>query len=383
MDRRHRDAPGTLGLSRRRFLAGAAALPLAGLARAEGPKAGPFAFAALGDVHFDRPEHHDMEWLRRDHPNDVSQVENYSRITREVTPALLRELRRAAAANDVPVRFVAQLGDLIEGMCGSPELARRQCEEAVAWVREAALGVPFYAIKGNHEIQGPGASEAYDRVLLPALAGPDRRDRGPASFTVEEGGALFAFLDAYDRDALGWLERTLSARTARHLFVLLHPPVVPFGARSTWHLYARPADAERRKRLLDLLGEHRAIVLSAHLHKYGVVVRRTDTGRFLQIALCSVLPRADVRPKDEVSGADRYGPDNVALEPRFSPATEPSRREALRAEAPFIAHFEYADAPGYALLTVRGESIRADIHVGLDRPTWKALDLSALLSGSQ
>ncbi len=382
MDRADRGALGARGLSRRRFLAGAAALPLASLARAEGPKPGPFAFAALGDVHFDRPEHHDMQWLRRDHPNDVAQVENYSRITREVSPALLRELRRRAATDEVPVRLVAQLGDFIEGMCGAPELARKQCEEAVAWIKGAELGVPFYAIKGNHEIQGPGAAAAYDGVLLPALAGPGRRDRGPASFAIEEGAALLAFLDAYDRDALAWLERTLSSRTARHVFVLLHPPIVPFGARSTWHLYAQASVAAKRKRLLDLLGEHRAIVLSAHLHKYGVVVRKTGAGRFLQLALCSVLPSADVRPRDEVEGVDRYGPDNVRLEPMFSPQTEAERREALRAEAPFITYFEYADAPGYALLTVRDEGVRADIHVGLDRPPWKTLDLTALMSGA-
>jgi hypothetical protein len=385
MDRTLRNVTRAGGLTRRRFLA-AAALPLASLARSAEPGAGrpstPFAFVALGDMHFDRPEHHDMDWLRRDHPNDVPQVENYSRITREVTPGLLREVRRTASATDVPVRFVAQLGDLVEGMCGAPGLARRQCEEAVALIRGAELGVPFFAAKGNHEIQGPGAADAFDRVLLPVLGGRERRDRGPASFTIEEGDGLFAFLDAYDRGALDWLERTLAARTARHLFVLLHPPVVPFGARSTWHLYARAADAPLRKRLLDLLGAHRAIVLCAHLHKFGVVVRETGSGRFLQLALCSVLPRADIRARDEVEGVDRFGPDLVKLEPRFSPETEAVRREVLRAEAPFIKHYEYADAPGFALVTVSGEGVRADVHVGLERAPWKRLDLTALLSGS-
>jgi hypothetical protein len=239
-------------------------------------------------------------------------------------------------------------------------------------------------IKGNHEIQGPGAVEAFNRVLLPALCGSDRRERGPASFTVEQGAALFAFLDAYDPEAVNWLERTLGARKPRHrhLFVLLHPPVVPFCARSTWHLYARPADAPRRARLLNLLGKHQAIVLTAHLHKYGVVVRKTDTGRFLQMSLVSVVPRPDVRPRDEVSGLERYGPDLVTLEPHFSPQTEAARREALRAEAPFLTHFEYADAPGYALLAVGEESVTATIHVGLDSNPWKALDLTRLLSQS-
>jgi hypothetical protein len=379
--------------TRREVLAAAAALPLALPARAQdlapkaGPSAGaePFAFVALGDVHFDRPEHHDMEWLRREHPSDVAQVANYSRITGEVTPQLFGVIRRLAAdpPGGVRVRFAAQLGDFVEGMCGAPGLALRQCEDAVGFVQRAELGIPFHMSKGNHEIQGPGASEAFNRVLLPALCGPGRRTAGPASFTLEQGAALLAFLDAYDPGALDWLERTFRSRAPRHrhLFVLLHPPVVPFGARATWHLYSGRADAARRARLLSLLGAHRAIVLSAHLHKFGVVVRRTDTGRFLQLALASVLPRPDVRPRDVVSGVERYGPDLVRLEPTFSPQTEAARREALQAEAPFITHFAYADAPGYALLTVREESVVATVHVGLAPEPWMTLDVTELLAG--
>ena len=45
-----------------------------------------WAFPFLGDLHIDQPDHHDMDWLGKEHPNDVSQVKNYCRITREVTP---------------------------------------------------------------------------------------------------------------------------------------------------------------------------------------------------------------------------------------------------------------------------------------------------------
>jgi hypothetical protein len=83
-----------------------------------------------------------------------------------------------------------------------------------------------------------------------------------------------------------------------------------------------------------------------------------------------------------VSGVERYGPDLVALEPRFSPKTEAERREALRAEASSIARFEYADAPGYAVLTVRDESVSAAVHVGLAPGPWRTLDLTALLAGA-
>jgi hypothetical protein len=209
-------------------------------------------------------------------------------------------------------------------------------------------------IKGNHDIAGPGAAEAFNRVLLPFLGEQAGQDLSSASFTVERAGALFAFLDAYDPHCLEWLEQTLARRSARHLFVVVHPPVVPFGARSLWHLYASPNQQPQRRRLLNVLGEHRAIVVCGHLHKFGVVVRETERGPFLQLALSSIIPRGDVAATQPRVGVAAYGPDLVELEPRFSPDTATARREALRLEAPAIRSYEYADAPGYALIEVRG-----------------------------
>ena len=47
----------------------------------------------LGDLHFDRLEHHDMAWVEREKPNDVRQIQDYSRKTREVMPLLFAHLR--------------------------------------------------------------------------------------------------------------------------------------------------------------------------------------------------------------------------------------------------------------------------------------------------
>jgi hypothetical protein len=343
-------------------------------------KAPLFRFVLLGDLHFDRLEHHDMAWLAREKPNDVRQVQNYSRITREVMPALFREVREQIRAGK-GMAFAAHIGDLVEGLCGTPPLARRHCQDAVRFVRDAGLGVPFLFAKGNHDITGPGAVEAFDEVLLPFLGEQARTKLASASFAARQGDALFAYFDAYNPDSLPWLEQTLAKRAERRLFVLIHPPVVPYGARSLWHLYARPEEQKERKRLLNLLGKHRAIVLCGHLHKNGVVVRDTEQGPFVQLAVNSVLPSADSKPKDEVRGVKSYGPDLVRLEPKFQPETEPARREALKAEAPFIRHYEYADAPGYAVVTVQGDAVRADLYAGLGRRLWKTIPLSDLLSG--
>src|SRR5439155_19660420 len=53
-----------------------------------------WACPVLGDIHFDRLEHHDMAWLEKDHPGDVRQVQNYSRVTREMLPRLMAVVKR-------------------------------------------------------------------------------------------------------------------------------------------------------------------------------------------------------------------------------------------------------------------------------------------------
>ena len=87
-------------------------------------------------------------------------------------------------------------------------------------------------------------------------------------------------------------------------------------------------------------------------------------------------PRAE--PRGYLNGVAHYGPDLVRVEPRFSPDTEAARREALRAEAPFIEHFEYADTAGYATVQVAGSRVSVRIYTGLGRRLWKQVELSDL-----
>ena len=331
----------TRNMTRRRFSARVAeralgmtlvagSLPTGRVQAAIEPAGGEaLTFPVLGDLHFDRLEDHDLEWLRRDHPGDVSQVENYSRLTREVMPRLFDELRQINAGQGRPFPFVLQVGDLVEGLCGDAERAAIQC---AGLDRPGAASGPRVAVlvhEGEPRHHRPGAEAAFERVLMPFLREQTGQDLRSSSYTVERGGALFVFVDAYDRQVLDWLERTLAARTARHVFVVIHPPVVPFGARSLWHLYANPKQEPQRRRLLHLLGEHRAIVVCGHLHKFGVVVRATQRGPFLQLAISSIISRPDIPATQPRVGIADYGPDLVVLEPKFSPETEPQRREAL------------------------------------------------------
>ena len=71
-------------VNRRKFIASlsviAAALPLGASAFDFIPSKGKgFNFMLLGDIHFDKLEHHDMDYLKLKYPNDIGQIQNYSR----------------------------------------------------------------------------------------------------------------------------------------------------------------------------------------------------------------------------------------------------------------------------------------------------------------
>lgn len=368
-------------MNRRHFLQTSLAATLASRSAAASPVA--FSFILLGDLHFDKPEHHDLAWVREHSPDSVRQSENYSRLTRDIMPKLFATVREVAAERNAA--FVLQVGDLVEGVCGSDELAAQQDREALAFSTSAGLGVPFLFAKGNHDVTGPGSADCFQRIFHPFLTA-EQRKLSPAAaevkaghYTLTHGNAQFAFFDAYDAESLEWFEAVAKARTAEQFFVVVHPPVVPYGARSTWHLFSSLKDQPRREKFLDLLGAQHAIVLGGHIHKFNVISRKTGRGRFAQLAVSSVINALETKPKDELHGVQEYTEDQIRVEPQHSPGTETQRRAIYTAERPFVADFEYADLPGYAVVTVDGPRVTAEVFAGVSRQKWRTVELSALV----
>src|SRR3954471_696069 len=109
--------------TRRKFLRTASSA-IAGLAlaperlgRAAETSPNRFSFVLLGDLHYDKLEHHDFAWLDKNHPNDLSQIKNYSRITQDLMPQLFATVRETITdLNRTPatrVAFVLHAGDLV------------------------------------------------------------------------------------------------------------------------------------------------------------------------------------------------------------------------------------------------------------------------------
>lgn len=370
--------------NRREFLgsatvAGAAAVGFANESSSDEPG---FSFALLGDTHFDRLAHHDFEWLKREQSSDVAQVERYSQHTSTLLPELLAAVGRRVKDDAKKPECVVHVGDFVEGLCGTPELAERHVAEACEFVKKLSWNVPLLATKGNHDVTGPGAVEAYKKVVQPFLARQSGTSLTSANYAVERHNALFAFFDAYDPKSFDWLKETLGpSGRRRHTFVVVHPPVVPFQARGNWSLFMNERQAAQRVEMLELLGEHRAIVLCGHVHRYGIVVRRTERGPFVQLCLSSILSSREQKPRQVLAGLDHYGPELTELEPSFQPTSKELRQKQFAAEKPHVTHFEYADTAGYGVVRIRDERVTAEIYNGTSDEAWKQPDLTALRDG--
>lgn len=362
----------------------------ASLCAADGQSDGPpgvlseaaYSFVYLGDLHFDRPSHHDLQWVRANKPNDIRQIDGYVASTERYAPGLLRQINRSIESSNGRIKMVVQGGDLTEGLCGSMGLQETQFREVRAFIREIVPETKFVMTKGNHDITGPGAREAFDSVVLPWLSSECDKQIDSASFFFLQGPDLFIFFDAYHNNNLDWLEQTLRQNKHRHVFVVMHPPAVPYNARSTWHLFWREREKEVRARFLNILGANRAILLTAHLHKYAVVARKTSRGAFVQLGMNSVISSPKPSVRDYLEGVSHYGGTLVELEPEFQPETEAQRRRMLEDEKPYITSFEFADFPGYAVINVSDAGITADIFVADSAEAWKSVSLTAVLDSA-
>jgi len=352
-----------------------------GMAKALGNVPYPtYSFVYLGDIHFDKRPHHNFEWVQANMPEDIRQIEEYVKNTEKYTPVLLRRIQTSIESSDGQIKMIVQGGDLTEGLCGSRELQETQFKDVKKFIRNYIPDTTFIAAKGNHDITGPGAKEAFDSVMLPWLSNECGKQIDSASFYFMKGPDLFVFFDAYHNNNLDWLEKTLSQNKRRYVFVVMHPPAVPYGARSTWHLFSRAKEKDVRERFLNILGANKVVLLTAHLHKYSVLARRTSKGAFVQFSMSSVISSPKILVRDQLEGVENYGGSLVELEPEFQPDTRQQRQKLLEDEKPYIAYFEYADFPGYTIINVSDTEINIDIYTGDSDKVWKNVSLDSVLN---
>jgi len=129
---------------------------------------------------------------------------------------------------------------------------------------------------------------------------------------------------------------------------------------------------------LLILGKYKVVLLTAHLHKYHVLIRKTPAGEFTQFSMNSVISSPNISVRDHFKGLDNYCAGLVDLESEFQPDSRQLREKMLEDEKPYITHFEFANFPGYAVIKVSDAGIRADVYTGDSGEIWKSVPLNPM-----
>jgi hypothetical protein len=308
------------------------------------------SFIVLGDTHYDQLEDHDMEWIRIEKPNDLSQIENYTSITKENWNDFMVILKKRIQSPKSNTKLILQLGDLSEGLAGTPEKAQQMAANAIKAIRNTNMPVPWIIAKGNHDVTGPGAKEAFLNNYVPFI----KNQTGSsiiknASYSYKYENVQITCIDPWDNqtDMVAFLDQELSSSNAKYKFVAIHEPVIPVTERC-WHTLRK--EPERREKLLEVIAKNKAIVLCGHLHRYSVVKRETKFGPIIQIMAISVIQdRNYKKPKNIIR---EYGPSLAENVPDWQPETLNERKEILKQEADFVTYYKQTDLPGYAIIKI-------------------------------
>lgn len=249
----------------------------------------------LGDLHFDSEEVRDPA-VKRPAYQEKEKKRNLQNWEKNI-PALLD---RSAKKISKETAFVWQLGDIVQGDCGSRKLHEKSLNTVLTMLQKRYSGVRFLWTPGNHDIRGKGAAEACRSVMVPYLSGALKTElpmKGAIQYALMQGKDLFIALDSNDPD-LDFLEKTLAAHPERrHLFIVTHFPVIPVSQGNPgWTLGGRPDKPELRKKLIGLLAKNNAVILCAHIHCITLARWQDQRGTITQISFFSIFPEKTDTP---------------------------------------------------------------------------------------
>ncbi|MBQ9548927.1 MAG: metallophosphoesterase [Bacteroidales bacterium] len=309
-------------MDRRQFLAvSAATLAGAGLSSAFSPllaavphrKGEKYTMVILGDTHYDTEpasvyhSHYNepVEWLNR-----VQRAEfaRNGEMWRERCPRLLE---RASGLITPDTRMVLQMGDLIQGDCGSGDVHRKMLSDVLDAFKAKLGGLPFVTVVGNHDIRGTDAKKVYHEYMPLRMSQELGKSITKTTFSFTVGPDAFLVVDFNDPDDAE-LERLLrETEGARYTFVVVHGPVFPIdSANCRWFFHGKntPEDTRARLHFRSEFARRHAIVLCGHTHCTELADWYGDGGRITQMTMNSVWAREELaRFAPDASGAAQYG----------------------------------------------------------------------------
>ena len=345
------------------------------------------SFVVLGDLHLDKFDFHDMDYVYT-RPSDWKQVtKEYPYQTAAYVPKLFAAVGRRVEEG---CKTIVQLGDLMEGVSGNQELAEQMCHWAVGMIDSARGDATVILTKGNHDVSNsPGQPQAWKKVVLPYVCAQTGQNLENSMYRYSAGRDvdLFVAEQFFSNDEmlpetalLEFLKEELPKSKAKYKFLLTHQPVIPV-TDHCWHLFSgirrKVDDPALRTRFLELLAEYKVTVLSAHLHKYSIAVRGTAKGNVVQFMTVSTVrsfdnPDASIRPREYVT------PEKMNKE--WQSHTLKVREGIIKEEYPHIKYFAISDRPGYAVIRTGKDGATYSYYSGYSDEPCQTVSIDDLYS---
>ena len=331
-----------------------------------------YSMVILGDTHFDAEPasvYHSfydepVEWLNR-----VQRAEfaRNGEMWRERCPRLLK---RAACLVDENSRMALQMGDLIQGDCGNPDVHRKMLEDVMNRFKAEFGGLPFVTVSGNHDIRGKGARAAYNEYMPKRMSQELSKEILKTTFGFNVGDDAYLVLD-FNRPDDAETEKLLSdSRGARHTFVISHGPLFPMDSDSCrwfYHGADKPEDTQARRHFRSEFAKRKVICLCGHSHHTRLTEWKGDGGLITQLEMTSVWAgEANGIYKVHCDDPQKYGLNrmNRKTMPDGSPIKDES---ALFDEyRPGLTRYLDSIAAGSYKMRVSDKSVEVDFYPGDD-----------------
>ena len=268
----------------------------------------------LGDTHFDTEPasvyhsnyNEKVEWLNR-----VQRAEfaRNGEMWRERCP---RMVKRAACLVDDNTRMVLQMGDLIQGDCGKGEVHRKMLSDVMDSFKASFGGkLPFVSVVGNHDIRGTDALKTYHDYMPGRMSAELGQEITKTTFAFGVGNDAYIVIDFNDPDDAETDRLLEETKGARHTFIVVHGPVLPYDAASCrwfYHGKASEKDTAARLHFRSEFARRNAIVLCGHVHRTELADWYGDGGRITQLTMNSVWSKLELAEYKEIAeGAESYG----------------------------------------------------------------------------
>ena len=333
----------------------------------------PYSVVLLGDTHYDTEPasvYHSFyneptEWL-----NKVQRAEfaRNGEMWRERCPRLMK---RASELITPDTKMAIQLGDLIQGDCGNPEVHKKMLTDVMYDFKKQLGGLPFVTVVGNHDIRGTGAKQAY-HDMMPALMGKEiGKEISKTTFAYNIGDDAYIVIDFNDPDDAEVEKLLEEYKKCRHTFIVVHGPLLPMdigNARWFYHGKNTAEHTEARLHFRRLFAQRKAICLAGHVHRTEFADWHGDGGRITQLTINSVWSKPELGRYELISeGPDQYGEYRKGIK-TLANGKKPKDETALFAEyRPGLKAYSVSPAAGSYKMTVGRRHIYVDFYAGDSR----------------